>query len=122
MAYLFFAKNMLTPEGVTQLQRLHELRLERDFGNLPHDDAYAVFHVYTNDHGTVVAIEDAASDNPQVRESYLLEGLTMALDRNGFVLDLTWDRARRREEQLRRHAEEWRRHAKGSQGGPETGP
>ncbi len=89
MAYLFFAKNMLTPEGVTQLQRLHELRLERDF---------------------------------EVRESYLLEGLTMALDRNGFVLDLTWDRARRREEQLRRHAEEWRRHAKGSQGGPETGP
>ncbi len=93
--YLFFPTDMLTAEGVKWLERLNNARIERDFRNLPHFDAYAVFRVWTNEQGTGVGIAYAASDNSQIRDSYLVQGLKMALARNSAGLDA----ARRREEE-----------------------
>jgi hypothetical protein len=99
--YLFFRTSMLTSEGVTWLKRLNKARIERDFGNLPHSEAYAVFRVWTNEHGTGVGIDDAASKDPHILESYLVEGLKIACGQNSAGLDAARDLARRR-------AKEWR--------------
>jgi hypothetical protein len=113
--YLFFPASMLTPEGVAWLQRLNKARIEREFGNLPHSDAYAVFRVWTNEHGTGVGIDYGASDNPQILESYLVQGLKIALERDSARLDAAIELARHREEQ-------WSQARKSFRKDPEAGP
>jgi len=99
--YLFFPAGMLTPDGVAWLERLNKARIERDFRNLPHSDAYATFRAWTDEHGTGVGIDYGASEDPHILESYLIEGLKIALRRDGAGLDAARDLARRRDEEWR---------------------
>ena len=113
--YLFFPASTVTSEGVTWLKRLHKARIERNVGNLPNFSAYALFRVWTDEHGTGVGIDHAGSNDPYVVESYLVQGLKMALGRDDAGLDAARDLARRREE-------EWSQVMKIFRKDPEAGP
>ena len=94
--YLYFAAKLLTPEGVAALRRLDGVRVERYRGNLSAEDAYAVYRVTWSGLGVQVGIADAASESPQVRDSYLVEGLRMALDLSGKKINFLKEREAKR--------------------------
>lgn len=96
---LFFRSALLTPEGVAALRRLDGARVDREFGNLPHVDAYAVFSVQETPQGVRVGISHSASKDPKIRSAYFLKGLEMALG----VSDEPLARARENEQAQRAH-------------------